>query len=315
MKVNMKNQTLRLIVVFVVVLIGSALLVYLLLRGTTQTPQTRTVTAPPTETQGSRETPAEPAPEAPARTARPTARDDSESLIARLFDSKTAEETYASEGLGPTVLTITLRLLLAAALGAVLAFRPRKQTFALRRNPYVAQTQILLAIVASALMMIVGDNAARAFGIFAAVSLVRFRTNIRDPKEISVLLISMALGLASGVGRPELAVVLCVFSLIALCILENFEGKLAIRSLQLKILTKDIASTQRALRVVLAKHQFESEIRELSRDGEDGIGTIATSVDISPVVTTDQLSEEILTGDSENITSIEWEQQKSVMVG
>ncbi|MGH9971697.1 MAG: hypothetical protein ACREBG_28420 [Pyrinomonadaceae bacterium] len=39
----------------------------------------------------------------------------------------------------------------------------------------------------------------RAFGIFAAVSLVRFRTNIRDPKEITVLLISLAIGLGTGV--------------------------------------------------------------------------------------------------------------------
>ena len=77
---------------------------------------------------------------------------------------------------------IALRLLLAALLGTALAFRPRKRNLVLKPNPYVSQTQILLAIVAAALMIIVGDNAARAFGIFAAVSVVRFRTNIRDPK-------------------------------------------------------------------------------------------------------------------------------------
>jgi hypothetical protein len=52
-------------------------------------------------------------------------------------------------------------------------------------------------------------------------------------------------------------------------------------------------------------------MRELSRTGENGNGTLATSVDISPDVTTDELSEEILRGDSHNITSIEWEQGKS----
>ena len=116
---------------------------------------------------------------------------------------------------------LTLRFLLAALLGAALAFRPRKRILALKRNPYVSQTQILLAIVAAALMIIVGDNAARAFGIFAAVSLVRFRTNIRDPKEITVLLISLALGLASGFGRWDLALVLALFSLIVLCCLSG----------------------------------------------------------------------------------------------
>jgi uncharacterized membrane protein YhiD involved in acid resistance len=307
----MKNQPLRLVVVFLLVLFGSALLVYLLLRSTTQAPQQERVATSPADSQSSRTTPAPSNPNTPVSEVRQPASGDSNSFIDRLFESKTAEETYASQGLGPAILTITLRLLLATALGAVLAFRPRKKIFVLRRNPYVAQTQILLAIVASALMMIVGDNAARAFGIFAAVSLVRFRTNIRDPKEISVLLISLGLGLACGVGRPELAVVLCVFSLIVLRVLENFESRLAIRSMQLKILTKDIAATQQSLRAVLDKHQFESEIRALKRDGDNGTGTLATSVDISPEITTDQLSQEILTGDRENITSIEWEQEKS----
>ena len=96
------------------------------------------------------------------------------------------------------VFEIVFRLFLSVALAAILAFRPRKNVPLFQRNLYVAQTQILLAVVAAALMMIVGDNAARAFAIFAAVSLVRFRTNIRDPKEITVLLISLALGLAAG---------------------------------------------------------------------------------------------------------------------
>src|SRR5688572_17898944 len=112
--------------------------------------------------------------------------------------------------------TIVFRLLIAVGLTAILAFRPRKNFPLFKRNLYVAQTQILLSVVAAALMMIVGDNAARAFAIFAAVSLVRFRTNIRDPKEVTVLLISLALGLAAGVGRWDLGVVLALFSLILL---------------------------------------------------------------------------------------------------
>ncbi|HVF46932.1 MAG TPA: hypothetical protein VNA17_05135, partial [Pyrinomonadaceae bacterium] len=101
---------------------------------------------------------------------------------------------------------IVKRLLLAVLLSGILAFRPRKNVPLFRRSLFVSQSQILLAVVAAALMMIVGDNAARAFAIFAAASLVRFRTNIRDPKEITVLLISLALGLAAGFGRWDLGV-------------------------------------------------------------------------------------------------------------
>ena len=101
-----------------------------------------------------------------------------------------------------------LRFLLAAFLAMLLAFRWRRGFKITQRNPYVAQTQILLAVVAAAMMMIVGDSAARAFGIFAAASLVRFRTNIRDPKETTVLLICLGVGLACGVGRLDMALIL-----------------------------------------------------------------------------------------------------------
>src|SRR6185295_9137688 len=85
-----------------------------------------------------------------------------------------------SSGLSPTSYSsweataarIALRFSLAAFLAALLAFRPRRGVSASRRNPYVAQTQILMGVVAGAMMMVVGDSAARAFGIFAAASLV-----------------------------------------------------------------------------------------------------------------------------------------------
>lgn len=207
---------------------------------------------------------------------------------------------------------IGLRLFLAAVLGAALAFRPRRRALALKRNPYVIQTQILLAVVASALMIVVGDNAARAFGIFAAVSLVRFRTNIRDPKEITVLLISLALGLATGVGRWDLALVLTAFAFVLLWALELREPEQVFRSMDLAISTKNVAATHEALREIFSRSGFESELRVLTRQKpEEEPGNIAYSVDLRPTVTTDEVSEEILALDPENVEGITWEQKKS----
>ena len=161
-------------------------------------------------------------------------------------------------------------------------------------------------------MIIVGDNAARAFGIFAAVSLVRFRTNIRDPKEITVLLISLALGLAAGVGRWDLAIILAAFALAVLWLLESREPRLVFRSMEVKVASKDVVSTQRALRQVFKKNNFDAELRAIGReDAKDSLGRITYAVDISPNVNTDQLSEEILSLDEENIEGIEWAQKKS----
>lgn len=237
-----------------------------------------------------------------------------ESIISQVFGS---ERPSAAGGQRESwvvhVLRVTLRLLLASLLAAMLAFRPHRYIPALQRNPYVAQTQILLAVVASALMMIVADNAARAFGIFAAASLVRFRTNIRDPKEITVLLINLAIGLATGVGRWELAVILSVFVLATLWVLEYFESKQIVRSMQLKVKTHNVAETDDVLREVFGRHKLTAEVREVDReDEEDPLGRIVYYLTVGPRVSTDQLSEEIFSADPHNIDTVEWHQKKSV---
>jgi len=300
MKPQRKKEVITLLVVFVGVLLVSALAVYFVgNRGTA--PEYSQVQQP-----GAAE-------REPLSRATPTPTPaGNETFLDHLMGTRNGEANVRGESWAESLGRITLRLLLAALLGTALAYRPRRKLLVLKRNPYVSQTQILLAIVAAALMIIVGDNAARAFGIFAAVSLVRFRTNIRDPKEVTVLLICMALGLASGVGRWDLGIALAVFSLIALWILEWREPEQVFRSMELKVITKDVVSTQRALREIFRKHGFDKELRAVDREAtEESPGSISYSVDVSPTVSTDELSADILALDGQNVDGIEWNQKKS----
>jgi uncharacterized membrane protein YhiD involved in acid resistance len=302
MAANRRKEVFTLVVVFAGVLFLSAFLVYYLGGGRRVTPEAIRQGPPPDAVLGVPEPSVSPTP----------ATRTNDSFVDRLFGMH-VNEAYASGGTwSENIERLFLRLLLAALLGAALAFRPRKRILALKRNPYVSQTQILLAIVAAALMIIVGDNAARAFGIFAAVSLVRFRTNIRDPKEITVLLISLALGLASGVGRWDLALILAVFSLIVLWFLEWREPGLIFRSMELKVTTTNVASTQKALRQVFKQHGFDKELRAIDRQASpDSPGSIVYAVDVSPTVTTDDISADILALEGQNVQGIEWDQKKS----
>ena len=207
---------------------------------------------------------------------------------------------------------IALRFSLAAFLAALLAFRPRRGVSAARRNPYVAQTQILMAVVAGAMMMVVGDSAARAFGIFAAASLVRFRTNIRDPKETTVLLVCLGVGLAAGVGRWDMAVILTLFVLLTLAVLESFERFQVFRSMELCVQTRKVDTADKTLRGLFERHGFDYELRHLDReDEEEPMGKIVYLVNLDPVTSTSKLSEEILSSDTENIDSVEWDQKES----
>jgi uncharacterized membrane protein YhiD involved in acid resistance len=201
---------------------------------------------------------------------------------------------------------------IAALLAAALAFRPRKNHSLLRRNPLIAQTQILLAVVGAAMMIVVADNVARAFGIFAAATMIRFRTNIRDPKEITVLLICLAVGLASGVGHWQVATALTLFVLLILWPLERYELSQVFRAMEIEVKTYDLDRTDAVLKKIFRKYGIDAELRKIdSEDKEGSPSTILYYLTLSPDISTDRLSGEIFSSDSKNIDSMQWQQKKS----
>jgi uncharacterized membrane protein YhiD involved in acid resistance len=239
------------------------------------------------------------------------AADKEDSFLSRLFGSQTDRGT-TRESWPWRIARSAFSFLLATLLAAGLAFRPRRGFPVLQRNPYVAETQILIAVVGAAMMIVVADSVARAFGIFAAASLVRFRTNIRDPKEITVLLVSLCIGIAAGVGRPEISITLALFVMLTLWVLERYETALVFRAMELKVKTRHVEETDEILKGVFKKHGINAEMRKIDREDDDHrLGTILYYVSVSPAISTDLLSDEIFSTDSNNIDSIEWDQKKS----
>ena len=157
----MNRVTIAVLGTFVVLLIGSGILAYVF-RDTAATPVV-TTTATPSGSPGAEDKSRSPAANQPQR---------EPSLIGTLFGADTSGLSPSSiASLESTAARIALRFSLAAFLAALLAFRPRRGLPVIRPNPFVAQTQILMAVVAGGMMMVVGDSAARAFGIFAAAIL------------------------------------------------------------------------------------------------------------------------------------------------
>jgi uncharacterized membrane protein YhiD involved in acid resistance len=298
---GLANRTVFLVVALIAGLIALSVIGYLLIGRQSTSP------APAAQQTQRQSQP----PDTPSPPAQPPAASRDGGFFSSLFGGE-SPEPQRNENWLQTAARILLKLALAALLTAILAFRPRKDMPLMQRNPYVAQTQILLAVVAAALMMVVADNAARAFGIFAAASLVRFRTNIRDPKEITVLLVSLAIGLASGVGRVEVAIILALFVLLMLWVLEYYEPAQIFRELEITIKTRNVDETDEFLKEIFEKHSIDSELREIDRqDDEDALGKIVYRVNVPPTISTDRVSEELFGADTHNIDSIEWDQKKT----
>jgi hypothetical protein len=65
---------------------------------------------------------------------------------------------------------------------------------------------VLLTILIAMVTQVIGDNVARAFSLVGALSIVRFRTVVRDTQDTAYVIFAVAIGMAMGANHPLVAV-------------------------------------------------------------------------------------------------------------
>jgi hypothetical protein len=192
------------------------------------------------------------------------------------------------------------RLPIAAGLASVLALRPRRRGTPRRQTP-VIHTQIILAVVGAVVMLVVGSSLARAFGIVGAAGLVRYRAKIEDPKDAGVMLATLAIGLAAGVGLWPLAAFATGFVLGLLWIVESFEPK-ATQLFSLTVKTTTPVDFKPKLEQLLERYRIEHDLRTTSKE------EICYDVHVPLERGTERLSDRILALDKD--AEVKWEVKK-----
>lgn len=74
-----------------------------------------------------------------------------------------------------------------------------------------ANTLILLAMCTAVMIMVIGNNLARAFGLVGALSVVRFRHAVKNTQDIVYVFFALAVGMAAGVGFYGIAFIATLF--------------------------------------------------------------------------------------------------------
>jgi uncharacterized membrane protein YhiD involved in acid resistance len=123
-----------------------------------------------------------------------------------------------------TSLTVELfigNLLIALLCGFLVSFFYRKSYRGPNYSPSFVQAIIILSMVTALVIMVIGNNLARAFGLVGAMSIIRFRTAIKDTQDIVFIFFSLATGMAAGVGLRFLAILGTILIGIILLLLKN----------------------------------------------------------------------------------------------
>jgi hypothetical protein len=95
-------------------------------------------------------------------------------------------------------LDVLIRLLVALALGALVAWVYRHTRKRSEISTSFSVTLVLLAILIAMVTQVIGDNIARAFSLVGALSIVRFRTVVRDTQDTAYVIFAVAVGMAVG---------------------------------------------------------------------------------------------------------------------
>ena len=110
---------------------------------------------------------------------------------------------------GPDVapLQVLVRLVLALLFGGAVALLYRRTRSGLAAAHSFTTTLVLLAVLIAMVTQVIGDNVARAFSLVGALSIVRFRTVVRDTQDTAYVIFAVAVGMAVGANDPWVALI------------------------------------------------------------------------------------------------------------
>lgn len=108
---------------------------------------------------------------------------------------------------------VTLKLTIATLLGFTIAIVYRRTHTGISYSQGFVISLILVTVISAAAMMVIGNSLARAFGLVGALSIIRYRTVVKDVKDAAYIFLALVTGFACGVGAFQVAVLTDTFVL------------------------------------------------------------------------------------------------------
>jgi len=164
-----------------------------------------------------------------------------------------------------------IKLVVAALIGMLITVvhRPTSRDKPLTRS--MEQAQVLLCVSGAVVMIIIGNSIARAFGIAGAASIIRFRTPVEDPKDITILFLLMGLGMAAGLGAFAVAGLATAFMCVLLLALDWMPSDQRPREMMVELVADGRDFPLVHVESVFARNGVIFEPRDVSQGTESAV--------------------------------------------
>ena len=130
-------------------------------------------------------------------------------------------ENFASQDIGKVIFS----LILAIALGAFIYFIYKKFFTGVVYSRSFAMTLIGMTILTAMVTLAISSNIVISLGMVGALSIVRYRTAVKDPMDLLYLFWSITTGITVGAGMYALALLTALVLFLMLLIFSRFQHK------------------------------------------------------------------------------------------
>ena len=127
-----------------------------------------------------------------------------------------------------------------------------------------AITLIMLPAIISIIILLVGNNVARAFSLAGAFSIIRFRSEPKDPKDISYIFFTLAVGLSAGMGYILYAILFTIILCLIMFVLKFINYAEADKScLELRITIPENLNYENVFDDILKKYTSSWKFKKI----------------------------------------------------
>ncbi|MFH1459863.1 MAG: DUF4956 domain-containing protein [Candidatus Omnitrophota bacterium] len=180
-----------------------------------------------------------------------------------------------------SVLTIIFTLAISFFLGLFICFIYKRTHRGFSSASSFTFTLIMINVIVSVIMMVIGSNIALSLGLIGSLSIIRFRTVIKDTKDMAYLFWVIAEGLAVGSGNYLTAAVSAFFIGCFVIILTKINFDKTINSDYIMVLYIDLQLSLKAenmIRDLFSQKNIKYELRSSFTDSESKIKEITYSL-------------------------------------
>jgi uncharacterized membrane protein YhiD involved in acid resistance len=167
---------------------------------------------------------------------------------------------------------LTFNLLLAFALSVIVAWYYARFGEALSNRVRLAKLLPILTLITVLVISVVKASLALSLGLVGALSIVRFRTAVKEPEELLFLFFAIAIGLGMGADQRIPTAVAVLITLLLLVGSRLLSPRLKRRNLylNLQIPDKDESTSVKfeEINEVLVKHAALVDMRRLDRHND-----------------------------------------------